>query len=202
MTEDEAQAWIGSRFDEAACERVARFVALVLSENTRQNLIAPATTPSIWVRHVVDSAQLIALARSAWSSWLDIGTGGGFPGMVVALLCPRAITMVEPRRKRAEFLEHCCDVLMLRHARVVHGRVEHLAGPYDVISARAVASVEKILHAGLGCAKADTQWLLPRGRLGDDGERYLGQLGSTMFHVEQSITDPSSSILVLRGDGR
>lgn len=200
MTEEEARAWIVDRFGGEAAERIATFVDRIIAANASQNLISPTTITSIWSRHVVDSAQLLALAPREWASWLDIGTGGGFPGMVVALLAPeRIVTMVEPRSKRAAFLRDCVQRAALSRAGIVVGKVETVSLTSDVISARAVGPVGKILRAASHCATAATTWLLPRGR---SGLQDIDEAGSIVFHVEHSLTDPDSIILVGAGSPR
>ena len=186
---------MSARFDVATMERVARFVALVAAENQEQNLVSPASLSEIWARHVVDSAQLIALAPVGAASWVDIGTGGGFPGMIVALCWPGRVTMVEPRRRRAAFLADCIATLQVEDAVVEARKIEAISDPADVISARAVASVEKLLQAARGCSTPTTRWILPRGR------SPIEDIGRLMFHVEQSITDPASSIVTFDGVG-
>ncbi len=203
MTEEEARAWIAARYDHDACARLEQFLDLVIAENARQNLISPASVDAIWSRHAVDSAQLLTFASPDWRTWTDVGTGGGFPGMVVALLAPdRSVRLVEPRRKRADFLRDCCQALHLPHAAVEARKIEAVDSPSDVISARAVSSVENLLRAAERCAKDDTVWLMPRGRTGADDIASLSRLKRTMFHVEHSVTDPDSTIVVLRGAGR
>lgn len=203
MTEDEAQVWIATRYGVVAVDRLKRFVDLLVDENRVQNLIAPSTIPQIWVRHVVDSAQLLDLVPATWSTWLDVGTGGGFPGLVIAILAPdRKVAMVEPRRKRAEFLESIAATLSLPNASVRHMRVEALATSFDIISARAVAPLPKVLSGAAACAGKSTIWVLPRGSVDMTATERLRSLKSTMFHVEHSVTDPASAILVLEGTGR
>lgn len=196
MTEDEARALLIDRFGADRIERLGAFLALVVEENDRQNLIAPSTIESIWVRHGLDSAQLLFHVKHP-ASWLDIGTGGGFPGMVIAILHDQAVTMVEPRRKRADFLQACVERLGLGNASVVTAKVEGVTGQFDVISARAVASVEKLLQAAGHCATPKTRWILPRGRIEPDQLAALRRDRRRMFHVEHSLTDPSSSILIV-----
>jgi 16S rRNA (guanine527-N7)-methyltransferase len=203
MTEDEAKALVGERFGAERTQRVADFLALVREENDRQNLIAPSTVETIWVRHGLDSAQLLFHVEQRSGDWLDIGTGGGFPGMVVALLFDGAVTMVEPRKKRAEFLAECIRRLNIPKAVVVASKVEAVDGQFAIISARAVASVEKLLQAAGHCAKPDTRWILPRGRIEADQLTSLRRDRTRLFHVEQSLTDPGSSILIVdRKEGR
>ena len=203
MTEQEAQTWIAERFGDAALSRIRMFLDQVVAENRVQNLISPSSVGTIWTRHALDSAQLLALAPEAWRSWLDVGTGGGFPAMIVALLAPeRLVYMTEPRRKRADFLRHCTELFGLRQTNVLPSKVEKVEVTADVISARAVASMENLLHAAGHCATTRTTWLLPRGRSGAADVEQLQRLQPSMFHVEHSLTDAESTILVIRGTGR
>ena len=197
MTEEEARRWLQARFGSAAVLRLATFVDLLIAETARQNLVAGSTVETVWLRHVVDSAQLIELAPQM-GLWLDVGTGGGFPGLVVALLRDQAMVLVEPRRRRAEFLKFCVAELQLHATVEVQAKsVEQVTVSASVISARAVASVEKLLHAAAGCATLETRWVLPRGRsasseLADLERRWMG-----VFHVEQSLTDSGAGILLM-----
>ena len=200
MTEDEARTWVLERFGPVATERVAAFVAMVVEEAAHQNLIAPSTIPTIWERHVVDSLQLVALAGPETDAmrWLDIGTGGGFPGMVVALVREGPVDLVEPRRRRADFLQLCVARLGLGgQVRVHASKVENATADAAIISARAVASLENLLRGAAHCATTETRWLLPRGRLDKAEITALQKPWHFMFHVEQSVTNPESSIVVL-----
>lgn len=197
MTEDDAQAWIAQRFGAAAAARVAGFVGQVVAESSRQNLVSRASIDSIWARHVVDSAQLIALAREANAAtrWLDVGSGAGFPGAIVALLTPAAVTLVEPRRRRAAFL---ADALRdIAGATVIAARVEAFAGPpQHVISARAVAPAVDLLDATRHLADISTCYILPRGRSAATELESARLRWHGLFHVEPSITDAESGILI------
>ena len=202
MTEDDAKAWVTDRFGPEATKRLAAFVDMVVAETPHQNLIAPSTIPTIWDRHVIDSLQLVLLAGADTGAkrWLDIGTGGGFPGMVVALVRGGPVDLVEPRRRRADFLQLCVARLGLGgQVRVHASKVENATADAAIISARAVASLQNLLRGAAHCATKETRWLLPRGRFDEEELAALKQHWRFMFHVEQSVTNPESSIVVLDG---
>lgn len=198
MTEDQAREWVVDRYGEPAAERIDHFLNLVIVENDQQNLVAPSTIPTIWARHALDSAQLIPLANRADGQWIDIGTGGGFPGMVVALAWPGRMALVEPRKRRADFLRDCAERLGMADRVTVHAaKIEAVDVKADIISARAVATVENLLHAAAHCGKQNTRWLLPRGRLDEREIKTLKRQWRFVFHVEHSITSAESSIVIL-----
>lgn len=132
-------------------DRLATYVALLEKWQRAENLVAPSTLPHIWRRHVADSAQLAALFPEA-ERWLDLGSGGGFPGMVIAILgAERPGTMVhlvESNRKKCAFLRAAARATRAP-ASVHEGRIETvLAGwsaPVDRVSARALAPLRALL---------------------------------------------------------
>lgn len=191
----DGRGWIAGRFGQERCATVASFLDRVVAENRNQNLVAPSTVASIWERHALDSAQLLGFDRPGM--WIDIGTGGGFPGFVVALLRDDPVILVEPRKRRAIFLEESATALGTTNIQVVATRIEHLRQHAAIISARAVASVPKLLTGAQHLADRSTRWILPRGRSGRDELAALGTSWAGMFHVEQSLSDPDASILIL-----
>ncbi|MEO5865786.1 MAG: RsmG family class I SAM-dependent methyltransferase, partial [Sphingomonas sp.] len=104
MTEDEARSWIADRFGANGVTQMTKLADLVRTESPHQNLVSAMSLDHLWSRHIVDSAQLIGLADAAPGRWLDVGTGAGFPGIVVAALTGREVVLVEPRKRRVEFL--------------------------------------------------------------------------------------------------
>jgi len=200
VTEDEARQWVGNRFGVSRETLLARLVNEVLDEATRQNLVSPATTAAMWSRHVVDSAQLLDLARGRLGPWLDIGTGAGFPGLVIACLRDASIALCEPRRRRAAFLETCVHRLGITdHTTVAACRVERLTGKRAIISARAVAALDALFEAAAAVSDHETLWLLPKGRSAREEVAAARKTWHGSFHVEQSITDPDSHIVVATG---
>ena len=107
--------------------------------------------------------------------------------------------MVEPRRRRAEFLVHCVDELALSNATVVQSRVETVDVAAAVISARAVAPIDALLRAASARATPSTRWLFPRGRFTPDDVDELRGRWHGMFHVKQSLTESTSSIVIAEG---
>jgi len=187
--------------DDSALARLDALVALLRAENQRQNLVAAASLDQVWVRHIADSAQLVGVSRGTSGPWLDLGTGAGFPGLVIALLDPaREVLMVESRARRAAWLESIVAHFGLSGARVLAARLETVPS-FDaaIISARAFAPLDRIIALSARFSTPQTRWLLPKGR---NGAKELGEMPETiqaMFHVEQSITDAESVILVGRG---
>jgi 16S rRNA (guanine527-N7)-methyltransferase len=201
MTEEEARDWVAQHHGNAAVDMLQRFATLVIEESNRQNLIAPSTIPAIWVRHLLDSAQLAAHAPTAARRWVDVGSGAGFPGLVVAALFDGEMLLVEPRTRRADFLETAVEALGLAHrATVFHGKAEAVTTrSADVVSARAVATIDALFSMSAVFSALSTTFILPRGRSGvAEVESVRGAWHGT-FHVEQSLTDPASTIVIASG---
>lgn len=200
MTEDEARAWLTAQFDvpRETWDRLERYVAILLSAMDEQNLIAESTRPHIWARHIVDSAQLLLLVRDAGEGeWVDLGSGAGLPGIVVACLSDRPVLMIETRRKRIDFLNNVIAQLGLRHARVFGGRVESAASMRAaVISARAYAPLPKLFASAQHLSDKNSLWVLPKGRNAQNELEAARPAWQGMFHVEPSVTDAESTIIV------
>lgn len=199
-SEDQARTWLTTlpEWDAAAAARIERLIALLSEENERQNLVAAASLSAVWQRHIADSAQLLAhVSRETSSSWLDLGTGAGFPGLVVAALRPECdVIMVESRARRVEWLERARIAMGLDRARVIDSRLELVPSqPFRVISARAFAPLPKLLDLSARFSTSDTLYLLPKGR---SAQQELSELlgWNHLFHVEQSLTDPEAGIIV------
>jgi 16S rRNA (guanine527-N7)-methyltransferase len=199
MTEDEARAWLSTNFDVSreTWEQLERFVAFLLVEAGQQNLISTATVETVWARHIVDSAQLLAFAPGA-KSWLDLGSGAGLPGLVAAILSEHTVTLVESRVKRIDYLQRAIDHLELKSSAHVAGMaVERLeTAPYQVISARAFAPLPRLLDLSARFSTAKTIWLLPKGRNAVKELHEAHGRWNLDFTVEPSLTDSEAGILV------
>lgn len=197
--EEEACAWLRTLpdCDDTAMARLKRLVELLAAENQRQNLVSAASLGEVWRRHIADSAQLLPHVPRGTSPWMDLGTGAGFPGLVVAALRPDCeVLLVESRRRRIEWLEHAASQLGLTRVTVQGSRLEDVPSRnVAAISARAFAPLDRLLDLSARFSTGDTVWLLPKGR---SAQQELAMLTgwNHMFHVEQSLTDPDAGVIV------
>jgi 16S rRNA (guanine527-N7)-methyltransferase len=130
-------------------ERLEHYAALLRKWNPAINLVAPGTLDTVMTRHIADSAQVAALAPEGWGHWVDLGSGGGFPGMVVAILAAeqlgKQVTLVESDQRKAAFLRSVARETGVA-ARVMASRIEALAPQEaDIVSARALAPLPALI---------------------------------------------------------
>ena len=204
MDEDEARAWLQRSFDvpRETMARLDAFAALLREENARQNLVSAASLDSLWARHIADSAQLLRFAPSPGATWLDLGSGPGFPGLIIAALHNGPVTLVEERRLRVEFLRRAADLLGV-DAEIVGTKLERMpARPFDAISARAFAPLGRLLTLATGFSTRKTIWLLPKGRNAESELAALDPSWQGDFRLEPSLTDSEARIIVASGVSR
>lgn len=181
-------------------ERLAGYVGHLTDAAREQNLVSASTLESVWDRHVADSAQLVRFEPHAGAAWADIGSGAGLPGLVVACLVEGPVTLIEPRRLRAEFLVRTANALGLANrVAVEQAKVERVSGRFDIITARAVAPLGKLLKISHHLSTGKTVWALPRGRGALAELAEARRTWQAAFHVERSVTDEDSYILVGTG---
>ena len=187
-----------------ALEKLELLIANLATENERQNLVANGTLPFSWSRHIVDSLQLLAhVPRQTSRTWLDLGTGAGFPGLACAVVSQTVqFTLVEQRPLRTQWLQRQVDALELANVDVKTVNIAALPiAPFDVISARAFAPLSRLLKLSAAFSTPATQWVLPKGRSATQELNELKGWRHT-FHVEQSVTDPQSGIITGKLLGR
>ena len=203
MTEDEARQWIADRPDVSreTLDALQFYVGLLLRENDRQNLISGSTEGLIWNRHIADSVQLCDHIPASSGVTLDLGSGPGLPGLVLALLKPRMRwKLVESRALRCAFLQTAVETLPIRNVEIVCANLK-VVRPFasDVIVARAFAPLLKLIDMARPFSSATTRWVLPRGAGGIKEWQGLPRPLKAMFHVEQSVTDEQAVILIGEG---
>jgi 16S rRNA (guanine527-N7)-methyltransferase len=202
-SEEAARTWIGEYFSPTADQwrQLDGFVDMLIAENAQQNLIAASTVPTMWVRHIADSAQLLARdTRDGDGLWIDLGSGAGLPGLVVAILSARPVLLVESRKRRCEFLRSVAAGFGLTNVEVIEAPLERVeARAAATISARAFAPLDRLIDLSARFSTESTRWLLPKGRNAFKELALLPEPWQRMFHVEQSRTDAESQILVGTG---
>lgn len=208
MTEAEALEWLSTArsVSRETLEKMESFAAYLKREAVSQNLVASSTLDHIWARHIVDSAQLLSYveAQPPRINWLDLGSGAGFPGLIIALLSDYDVTLVESRARRSDYLQRAIDMLDLGDRVTVAGiALEKLSTTrYSVISARAFAPLPKLFTLAERFSTNNTLWLLPKGRNAAIEWEDARNVWNGEFRVEQSITDSEAGILVGKLIGR
>lgn len=186
---------LGPSVSRETLETLDAFVSLLLDENQRQNLISPGSIEHLWDRHILDAAQLLSLAGGL-GRWADIGSGPGLPGMVIAILGGTPMTLIEPRKLRADFLRRCIATLGIAQVDVTDKKVERVGGKFDIITARAVAKLDRLFEMAGHLAHDGTKWVLPKGQsvkseLDDARRTWQGD-----FRLVPSRTHPDAAIVV------
>lgn len=191
-----------SDIDPASLNRLGVFIDLLRRWNSRINLIAPASEAAIWRRHVLDSAQLASLlpvpGENPEADIIDLGSGAGFPGLVLAIITGRLIHLVEADHRKAAFLREAIRVTSA--SAVVHvGRAESLLLPRCAIAtARAVAGLSDLLELAAPLLRPNGVFLFPKGRTAEAELTHARR--QWHMHVERfpSHTDPDATIFRLR----
>jgi 16S rRNA (guanine527-N7)-methyltransferase len=184
--------------------RLDRFVTLLLQWQQHTNLIAPSTEPTIWTRHIADSLQLLDLAPNA-KIWVDLGSGGGFPGLVIA--CALAdkpgiqVHLVESIGKKAAFLREAarvCDAPAIVHAERIADFVKHAPNNIDVVTARALAPLKKLLGEASPLLKKGATGLFPKGQDVAAELTEAAKCWKIQMSLVPSRTDPKAQIVIAR----
>jgi len=205
LAADRARALALTPVSRETSERLDRFVELLLTWQRTINLIAPSTIPTLWTRHIADSLQLIDLAPDA-RVWVDLGSGGGFPGLVIACALAdhpgAAVHLVESNGKKAAFLREAIRVAGVPatvHVERIGEFAARFQGPVDVACARAVAPLKSLLDQCFPLlGKNDVTGLFPKGQ---NAELEVGEASKNWnikVNLLPSRTDPAGRIVVIR----
>lgn len=198
---DAARAWFASRFNVSreTMAKLDRYAELLGEWQARYNLVGPATLPHVWTRHFADSAQVATLVPTMAHRprWLDIGSGGGFPGLVVALLTGDPVTLVDSVRKKTAFLEAVRDEIGLKDSVIIiTARAESLKSrKFDIITARACAPLVKLFDWASDSAARSATWLLLKGASAEDEIAEAERRFDFDYELIPSLTDPRGRIV-------
>jgi 16S rRNA (guanine527-N7)-methyltransferase len=205
LTADRDRALALTVVSRETAARLDRFVAVLLAWQQRINLIAASTESKLWTRHVADSLQLLALAPQA-RIWADLGSGGGFPGLMIACALadvPGArVHLVERSVKKAAFLRaavRATGAAAVVHAMRIEDFVDNVPEAVEVVTARALAPLADLLAAAYPLLKTGACGLFPKG------QDVAGELteAAKCWKIQASLalsrTDPKARIVVVRG---
>ncbi|QCI79360.1 16S rRNA (guanine(527)-N(7))-methyltransferase RsmG [Hankyongella ginsenosidimutans] len=195
MLYDQAQFERDSGVSRETADKLALYAEMLADWQSRMNLVGPATLPDVWRRHMLDSTQLWALIRDP-ASILDIGSGAGFPGLVLAILGAGHVTLVDSVAKKARFLEAVAAALDLTdRVTVCNARIEALPPQrYTTITARACASLAQLFDWGTASRQTRRNGSCPKGKRGRgaDGGAHQWQFAHSLH---SSRTDPRGRIV-------
>lgn len=188
----EGAAALGLTLSDEQVDHLLAYGALILKWNKVYNLTALRDPASVLTHHLLDSLAVVAPLRRELAKrdggpvrLLDVGSGAGLPGVVIAILCPAIeVSCLDAVAKKVAFVQQCAAELKLGNLRGLHTRIESLAGDYEVISSRAFASLADFVNGSVQVLADDGIWMAMKGRAPDDERAELPPTAA-VFHVEQ-----------------
>ena len=182
---------LGLSFGEDVQKQLLDYMALIQKWNKVYNLTALRDPQEILTHHLLDSLSAIGplmqqtLALEGNFTFLDVGSGGGLPGVVIAICCRGvSVTCVDTVSKKAAFVQQVAASLKLVNLKGLHARVETLTGPFDVVGSRAFASLPDFVNWSADALAADGVWMAMKGKLPEEEMSALPPIAK-VFHVEQ-----------------
>lgn len=189
-------------------ETIARlniYAALLKKWNPRINLVSKTTLEAVWQRHIIDSAQLFQMAPHPVRHWADLGSGGGFPGLVIAILAqdsPQKVTLVESDTRKCTFLRTVLRETGVE-AEIINDRIENIAPlNADILSARALAELAKLLEYSIIHLNPKGTALFPKGSRWEKEVKTAQAKWQFTYGVDKSITETGPVILSITGVSR
>ncbi len=191
----------------SALPAAVAFAGILATRGVRQGLIGPREVPILWDRHLLNCAVVAELVGSQCRTLIDIGSGAGLPGLVLAMVLPDiAVTLLEPMERRCRFLTGCVTELDLANVTVLRGRAEEAAVRSvvraDVATARAVAPLPRLAELAAGLVRPGGMVLAIKGRtameeLTDAGPvlRRIGARSAEVVHAGQGKVDPATTVV-------
>ena len=182
-------AELGLDLSDPQIGQLLSYLDLIQKWNKVYNLTAVRDPAEMLTHHLLDSLAVVAPLRrqteGAVVRLLDVGSGAGLPGVVIAVCCPEIqVDCVDTVAKKAAFIQQVAVQLKLPNLRGLHARVESLAGPYDVVCSRAFASLADFVSWSVGALAEQGVWLAMKGKRPDEEMAAL-PVGAQVFHVEQ-----------------
>ncbi|MFG2346004.1 16S rRNA (guanine(527)-N(7))-methyltransferase RsmG [Streptomyces phaeochromogenes] len=197
---EQARAVFGDRFADAV-----RYAELLADAGVQRGLIGPREVPRLWERHLLNCAVLSEVVPENVTV-CDVGSGAGLPGIPLALVRPDLkITLLEPLLRRTNFLTEVVELLGLDHVTVVRGRAEEVLGtlpPVHVVTARAVAPLDRLAAWGVPLLRSYGEMLLLKGDTAEEEVKNagaalskLGAVDISVLHVGEGVVDPLATVV-------
>jgi 16S rRNA (guanine527-N7)-methyltransferase len=179
------------------------FAQILATRGVEQGLLGPREVPRLWDRHLLNCAVVAELVDSRQGTLLDIGSGAGLPGLVLAMVLPgMAVTLLEPMQRRCRFLAECVTELRLANVSVLRGRAEDTAVSADVVTARAVAPLPRLAELAAGVARPGGMILAIKGHNAADELkaaepvlRRIGARGAEVVRAGQGKVSPATTVV-------
>lgn len=191
-------AWASLNVPRGTFDRLQRYESLLKEWNERFNLVAGSTLPQIWTRHFLDSAQLYPqILQKKAQKLVDLGSGAGFPGLVLAILGVPEVHLIEGIGKKAGFLEAVSKELGL-NVTVHQARIESVQGlKADVITARALTALPDLLSLAKPFMKKETLALFLKGEKAEAELTEAAKYWTFTAERKRSLSDPSGTVLAI-----
>lgn len=181
-------------------DKLQEYQALLLKWQQKINLISPNTVNQAWDRHFVDSMQIFEHLPSLNGHLVDLGSGAGFPGLVLAIMGFEHVTLIESDRRKCIFLKEVARDLNLSNVTVITDRLENVHDiKADIVTARALASLEQLIKWTTPFLKPETVLIFPKGRRYDEEISEAGLPDSVKVQIFDSVTDEEAKIVFLSG---
>jgi 16S rRNA (guanine527-N7)-methyltransferase len=186
-----------------AADSARLFAGILATRGMEQGLLGPREVPRLWDRHLLNCAVVAELIDERCRTLVDIGSGAGLPGIVLAMVLPDLqVTLLEPMERRCRFLSECVAELGLANASVWRGRAEDTQMQADVATARAVAPLGRLAELATGLVRPGGMVLAIKGRTAADelknarpALRRVGARGAEVVRAGQGKVDPATTVV-------
>jgi 16S rRNA (guanine527-N7)-methyltransferase len=189
----------------AELARAVAYAEILATRGVEWGVIGPREVPRLWDRHLMNCAVVADLVEPGYGTLADVGSGAGLPGVVLALVLPEVrVTLIEPLERRARFLTECISELELMNASVLRGRAEDVTGQVaaDVVTARAVAPLDRLVPLAAGLARKRGMVLAIKGSSADEELerakpvlRRIGARSAEVLRVGHGKVSPATTVV-------
>ena len=195
---------LGINVSRETLQRLETYAALLAKWQAKINLVGPATLPDLWRRHFLDSAQLLPLLPAAGGTLVDLGSGAGFPGLVLAIMTGWRVHLVDSDQRKCAFLRQVAlDCGALDRVTIHAKRIEQVTGmAADVVTARACAPLGELLELAEPFIGEKGTGLFLKGAQAEEELTQAQRHWTMRLDRRESISDPAGVILIVRNLNR